>query len=72
MHFLKKGQKIRAWVDPLPPSFRQCLKENVFFSIDVFPYHHLKCLPSCVCKGNIWQKFGGGGIITPIFDALLL
>ena len=30
MHFLKKGQKIRAWVD-LPPSFGQCPKENVFF-----------------------------------------
>ena len=29
MHFLKKGQKIRAWVDP--PSFGQCPKENVFF-----------------------------------------
>ena len=32
------GQKIRAWVDPPPPSFGQCPKENVFFSIDVFPY----------------------------------
>ena len=32
MHFLKKGQKIRAWVDP-PPSFGQCPKENVFFSL---------------------------------------
>ena len=30
MHFLKEGQKIRAWVDP-PPSFGQCPKENVFF-----------------------------------------
>ena len=35
MHFLKEGQKIRAWVDP-PPLFGQCPKENVFF-IDVFP-----------------------------------
>ena len=26
----KRGQKIRAWVDP-PPSFGQCPKENVFF-----------------------------------------
>ena len=25
----KKGQKIRAWVDP-PPLFGQCPKENVF------------------------------------------
>ena len=32
MHFLKKGQKIRAWVHP-PPSFGQCPKENVFFSL---------------------------------------
>ena len=37
MHFLKEGQKIRAWVDP-PPSFGQCPKENVFFSIEAFPY----------------------------------
>ena len=28
----KRGQKIRAWVD-LPPSFGQCPKENVFFSL---------------------------------------
>ena len=32
MHFLKKGQKIRAWVDP-PPSFGQCPKEDIFFSL---------------------------------------
>ena len=31
-HGGKKGQKIRAWVDP-PPSFGQCPKENVFFSL---------------------------------------
>ena len=36
MHFLKKGQQIRAWVEPPPPSFGQCQKENVFF-IYVFP-----------------------------------
>ena len=34
MHFLKWGQQIRARVAP-PPSFGQCPKENVFFSIDV-------------------------------------
>ena len=28
-HGGKKGQKIRAWVDP-PPTFGQCPKENVF------------------------------------------
>ena len=27
----KRGQKIRAWVDPPPPLFGQCPKENVFF-----------------------------------------
>ena len=32
MHFLKEGQKIRAWVGP-PPSFGQCPKENVFFQL---------------------------------------
>ena len=32
MYFLRKGQKIRAWVDP-PPSFGQCPKENVFFPL---------------------------------------
>ena len=37
MHFLKKGQKIWAWVDP-PPSFGQCPKENVFFHC-CLPYH---------------------------------
>ena len=31
-HGGKKGQKIRAWVDP-PPTFGQCPKENVFFSL---------------------------------------
>ena len=35
MRFLKEGQKIWAGVDP-PPSFGQCLKENVFL-IDAFP-----------------------------------
>ena len=33
MHLLKEGQKIRAWVDPSPPSFGQCPKENVFFAL---------------------------------------
>ena len=31
-HGGKKGQKIRAWVDP-PPTFGQCPKENVFFEL---------------------------------------
>ena len=32
-HGGKKGQKIRAWVDPPPPTFGQCPKENVFFEL---------------------------------------
>ena len=28
---VKKGQKIRAWVNPPPPFFEQCPKENVLF-----------------------------------------
>ena len=43
MHFLKKGQKIRAWVDP-PPSFGHCPKKR-FVTIDVFPYLKTKCNP---------------------------
>ena len=31
MHFLKKGQKIRAWVDP--PLIRAMPEQNVFFSL---------------------------------------
>ena len=30
MHFLQKGQKIRAWVDP-PPLIRSMPEKNVFF-----------------------------------------
>ena len=33
VHFLKKGQKIRAWVDPHSGNARK----KTFFSIDVFP-----------------------------------
>ena len=35
MHFLKEGQKIRAWVDPPPHSGNA--QKKAFFSIDVFP-----------------------------------
>ena len=35
MHFLKKGQKIRAWVDPPPHSGNA--RKKTFFFIDVFP-----------------------------------
>ena len=38
MHFLKKGQNIRAWVDPLPlPLIRAMPERKRFFSIDVLP-----------------------------------
>ena len=40
-HGGKKGQKIRAWVDP-PPSFGQCPKENVFFLL-------MSSLSPCPC-----------------------
>ena len=35
MHFLKKGQKIRVWVDP--PLIRAMPERKRFFSVDVFP-----------------------------------
>ena len=35
-HGGKKGQKIRAWVDP--PLIRAMPERKRFFSIDVFPY----------------------------------
>ena len=42
MHFLKKGQKIRAWVGPTP--LIQAMPERKrFFSIDVFPNFHIQC-----------------------------
>ena len=36
MHFLKEGQKIRAWVDP-PPLIRAMPEGKRFFSIEAFP-----------------------------------
>ena len=49
-HFLKKGQKIRAWIDP--PLIRAMPERKRFFSIDVFPnielelvvYRYIFCL----------------------------
>ena len=37
MHFLKKGQKIRAVLDPPPPLIRAMPERKRFFSIDVTP-----------------------------------
>ena len=31
MHFFKKGQKNRAWVDPLPPHSGNVRKKKFFF-----------------------------------------
>ena len=36
MHFLKEGQKIRAWVDP-PPLIRAMPERKHFFFIEAFP-----------------------------------
>ena len=48
MHFLKEGQKIRAWVDPPTPHLIRAMPERKrFFFIEVFPYveisdaHHI-------------------------------
>ena len=38
MHFLKEGQKIRAWVEP-PPHHSGNARKKTFFSIDAFPYN---------------------------------
>ena len=35
MHFLKKGRKIRAWVDPPPHSGNA--RKKTFFFIEAFP-----------------------------------
>ena len=36
MHFLKKGQKIQAWVDP-PTLIRAMPERKRFFPVDPFP-----------------------------------
>ena len=43
MHFFKKGQQIRAWVD-IPPSFGQCPKENVFFPLMSSPTYSFEII----------------------------
>ena len=35
MHFLKEGQKIRAWVDP--PPYSGNARKKTFFLMDLFP-----------------------------------
>ena len=46
-HGGKKGQKIRAWVDPpRPPLIRAMPERKRFFSIDVFPNQGLKMASS--------------------------
>ena len=56
MHFLKKGQKIRAWVDP-PPLIRAMPERKRFFSVDVFPKVFLFINPD--------QQVDGGGVPRP-------
>ena len=48
-HGGKKGQKIRAWVDPPPPSFGKCPKENVFFSLRSSLREHPKLAIIGIC-----------------------
>ena len=48
-HGGKKGQKIRAWVDP-PPTFGQCPKENVFFLL-------MSSLRRAI-KSDFWKNLG--------------
>ena len=57
-HGGKKGQKIRAWVDPPPPHpyIRAMPKRKRFFSIDVFPkksYSCTQCNYSCARSYNL-------------------
>ena len=47
MHFLKKGQKIRAWVDP--PLIRAMPERKRFFFIELFTYVEQERKPA-----NIW------------------
>ena len=49
MHFLKKGQKIRAWVEPPPTLIRAMPERKRFFFIDVFPFFH----------GGVGWSYGG-------------
>ena len=52
MHFLKEGQKIRAWVDP--PLIRAMPERIRFISVDVFPYNRWAILPFRTLKGGIY------------------
>ena len=47
MHFLKEGQKIRAWVDP--PIIRAMPERKRFFAVDPFPKGELGIL-AAGCK----------------------
>ena len=60
MHFLKEGQKIRAWVDP-PPLIRAMPERKRSFSIDVFPNSvclwQINCLIDLMTIFVVW-RFG--------------
>ena len=56
MHFLKEGQKIRAWVDPPPHSGNA--RKKTLFSIDVFP-NYIQPLDTALVTGRAqigWAK----------------
>ena len=60
MYFLKKDQKIRAWVDPSHP-FGQCPKENVFFFYWCLPWVSTTYFSICFrpkgCQKGAWGFF---------------
>ena len=45
---LEKGPKNSGMGRPPPPLFGQCPKENVFFSMDLFPYLGSFIMPRCL------------------------
>ena len=50
MHFLKEGQKIRAWVDP-PPFHLGSARNKTFFLIEAFPN---------ISNGLMFDQYGWG------------
>ena len=77
MHFLKEGQKIRAWVDP-PSIIRAMPERKRFFSIEVFPYNvvlrtgkkevHNRDVPSINIQSNRQGCFLGETIHLHVND----
>ena len=61
MHFLKEGQKIRAWVDP-PPIIWAMPERKRFFSMDLFPYSPY---PPRGMASSGWNRRGERLVVTP-------